>query len=272
MKMEFQGLTYEVMGEGIPIVFLHGLYLDRESTMFFFEPQVRFNGFKRIYIDLPGMGSSIATPSASANSIFDSLKNFIVSIVGQKKFILFGHSYGAYMAQALAHHFQSQVLSLFMTCPVIYADKDRRILGKHINISEEKISTDKNKEYFYDFKKMNVVLNQKSWQDYQNLIIPGLKKANKNFLSQLQDDSYSLSFENDLHHLNSKTAVCILVGRHDQVVGYEQQLKLIKLSESAEGALVNKAGHNLMIDQPGLVSFYFEKMLESLTKAQLTSN
>ncbi|MGO2708798.1 MAG: alpha/beta fold hydrolase [Leuconostoc mesenteroides] len=84
MKMEFQGLTYEVMGEGIPIVFLHGLYLDRESTMFFFEPQVRFNGFKRIYIDLPGMGSSIATPSASANSIFDSLKNFIVSIVGQK--------------------------------------------------------------------------------------------------------------------------------------------------------------------------------------------
>ena len=93
--MEFQGLTYEVMGEGIPIVFLHGLYLDRESTMFFFEPQVRFNGFKRIYIDLPGMGSSIATPSASANSIFDSLKNFIVSIVGQKKFILFGHSYGA---------------------------------------------------------------------------------------------------------------------------------------------------------------------------------
>ncbi|MGO2675135.1 MAG: alpha/beta fold hydrolase [Leuconostoc mesenteroides] len=84
MKMEFQGLTYEVMGEGIPIVFLHGLYLDRESTMFFFEPQVRFNGFKRIYIDLPGMGSSIATPSASVNSIFDSLKNFIVSIVGQK--------------------------------------------------------------------------------------------------------------------------------------------------------------------------------------------
>ncbi len=84
MKMEFQGLTYEVMGEGIPIVFLHGLYLDRETTMFFFEPQVRFNGFERIYIDLLGMGSSIATPSASANSIFDSLKNFIVSIVGQK--------------------------------------------------------------------------------------------------------------------------------------------------------------------------------------------
>ncbi|MBU6001549.1 hypothetical protein KQ236_17565 [Lactococcus lactis] len=57
------------------------------------------------------------------------------------------------------------------------------------------------------------------------------------------------------------------MGRHDQVVGYEQQLKLIELSESAEGALVNKAGHNLMIDQPGLVSFYFEKMLESLNES-----
>ncbi|MGO0154430.1 alpha/beta fold hydrolase [Leuconostoc mesenteroides] len=78
--------------------------------------------------------------------------------------------------------------------------------------------------------------------------------------------------ENKLHHLSSKTAVCILVGRHDQVVGYEQQLKLIELSESTEGALVNKAGHNLMIDQPDLVFFYFEKMLASLAKIQLTSN
>ncbi|QEA59780.1 alpha/beta hydrolase [Leuconostoc koreense] len=259
MKMEFQGLTYEVIGEGIPIVFLHGLYLDRESTMSFFEPQVNFDGFKRIYIDLPGMGYSIATSSASADSIFDSLQNFIMNIIGQKKFILFGHSYGAYMTQALAYHFQDQVLSLFMTCPVIYADKNRRILGKHINISEEKIGTDKNSQYFDDFKKMNVVLNQRSWHDYQNLIIPGLQKANKNFLSQLQDNSYSLSFENELHHLSSKTAVCILVGRHDQVVGYEQQLKLIELSESTEGALVNKAGHNLMIDQPDLVLFTLKK-------------
>ncbi|MFL2052921.1 alpha/beta fold hydrolase [Leuconostoc mesenteroides] len=113
MKMEFQGLTYEVMGEGIPIVFLHGLYLDRESTMFFFEPQVRFNGFKRIYIDLPGMGSSIATPSASANSIFDSLKNFIVSIVGQKKihsfrtliWCLYGSSVGSPFSKSSALSF-----------------------------------------------------------------------------------------------------------------------------------------------------------------------
>ena len=58
--MSFQlndlNLNYRIIGEGVPILMLHGRPTDHESMMGAFEPIFREReGWQRVYVDLPGM-------------------------------------------------------------------------------------------------------------------------------------------------------------------------------------------------------------------------
>jgi len=59
MECELDGLTvyYEIEGEGTPILMLHGMPCDHTHMLFEMERLfVHRAGWKRIYVDLPGMG------------------------------------------------------------------------------------------------------------------------------------------------------------------------------------------------------------------------
>ena len=50
-------LNYEIMGEGQPVLLIHGLACDMNLMKGCMEPVFsNVEGYKRIYIDLPGMG------------------------------------------------------------------------------------------------------------------------------------------------------------------------------------------------------------------------
>jgi len=50
---------YEIYGEGRPILMLHGWPVDHHLLMRGFEPIFNdYVGWKRIYLDLPGMGNT----------------------------------------------------------------------------------------------------------------------------------------------------------------------------------------------------------------------
>jgi pimeloyl-ACP methyl ester carboxylesterase len=52
-------LNYEIIGAGNPIIMLHGYYVDHRLMSGCMEPVFRDKkGYKRIYLDLPGMGES----------------------------------------------------------------------------------------------------------------------------------------------------------------------------------------------------------------------
>ncbi|MCA9964948.1 MAG: alpha/beta hydrolase, partial [Anaerolineales bacterium] len=59
--MNFQlddlSMHYKVIGEGMPVLMLHGRPTDHAASMGAFEPVFRERtGWQRIYVDLPGMG------------------------------------------------------------------------------------------------------------------------------------------------------------------------------------------------------------------------
>jgi pimeloyl-ACP methyl ester carboxylesterase len=63
-------IEVEVVGEGRPILFVHGLAADRRLMAAAFEPLP--DGWRRIYIDLPGHGGSRGDPvHASADELVD---------------------------------------------------------------------------------------------------------------------------------------------------------------------------------------------------------
>ncbi|MBZ6002758.1 alpha/beta hydrolase [Leuconostoc gelidum subsp. aenigmaticum] len=260
---QYNGIQYQDLGEGELILFLHGLFLDKNSTQIFFERDSQISNFKRIYLDLPGMGDSAIIEEPSSNVIFKKLVAFIDHIIGEKSFIVYGHSYGGYLAQAIAHHYQNQVSAMFLTCPVVIADDNLRITEKHKNEFGDEIKITTNDAFFSDFEAMNVKINETSWLAYQELILPGLQKANQVFIGKLQKNSYGLSFEKELAHFGSETKIQVALGRYDHVVGYKQQLALFVQKENADITLLSSAGHNIMIDQPDTIYSLFNKLINN---------
>lgn len=253
------GISYFSEGSGIPIVFIHGLSLDKTSTSKFFEPFPNKN-FQRIYIDLPGMENSPAISPETSDDVLQKLIQFIKQLLGSRKFILYGHSYGAYLSIAIAKQLQTQVLGVFLTCPVITAEKSKRLIAKHRNIVEEPVNPYNNKEYWDDFMKMNVIINQQTWKKYQELIIPGLKKADYKFIDNLSQH-YVLTNEKDLKNKTVQCKIKILVGTYDQIVGFKKQSDFVN---HLDIMILKNAGHNLMIDQETIVKTQFESFLDNI--------
>lgn len=260
-------IDYEIFGAGLPVVFLHGMALNKTSNQLFFEPFLRKSNCQRIYIDLPGMGQSAPTVKATSEDVVDALAKAIKEIIGQQSFALYGHSYGGYLAQALASDFSKQVQGLFLTGPVVTADKSKRLLTTHKNVVIDRVIDGSDDHYFKDFLEMNTQISQKNWEKYQELIVPGLTAVNHQYLADLHRQ-YSLKEEATLRHKNYQIPFTMMVGKEDQVVGYQEQCQLAENSDAGELFLLADTGHNVTIDQPELTKLAFEHFLERMKSQQ----
>jgi pimeloyl-ACP methyl ester carboxylesterase len=94
-------IYYEARGEGRPLIMIHGMYVDHRGMMADMEPLFKHReGWKRIYLDLPGMGETtgkdwITTHDQMLNIVLD----FIDSLIPGQRFVVAGTSYGAYLAR-----------------------------------------------------------------------------------------------------------------------------------------------------------------------------
>ena len=104
MKYRHEGIAinYEMAGEGKPVVILHGLGCNLELMRACLEPIFSANPqYKRIYIDLPGMGKSESVMDyASGDKMLEALTGLVNQIV-HENFLLMGESYGGYLARGI---------------------------------------------------------------------------------------------------------------------------------------------------------------------------
>jgi pimeloyl-ACP methyl ester carboxylesterase len=71
-------IDWEEHGEGQPIVFLHGLTMNRQIEMDVYEPIFSAReGWRRIYPDLPGMGRSIGKTIGNQDDILAAMLAFL---------------------------------------------------------------------------------------------------------------------------------------------------------------------------------------------------
>ena len=108
------------------------------------------------------------------------------------------------------------------------ANSNKRIVETHINIQKTNFKIQSNR-YTEDFLKMNVVINEISWYKYTDEVIPGLRNCNFNFIERLQADNFShYQFKNELElrNWNSEIPVFLLLGKHDQIVGFKEQAEM----------------------------------------------
>ena len=128
MKYQYKGneINYEIEGEGKPIIILHGLGCDHNMMKACLEPVfTKKSCYKRIYIDLPGMGKSVGKiDDASSDEILDILLHLIESNISEN-YLLVGESYGGYLARGILSQQVKKVDGLMLLCPVVIPENEK---------------------------------------------------------------------------------------------------------------------------------------------------
>lgn len=263
-KVENLNINYEIIGEGIPIVMIHGYYADHRLMKGCMEPIFEnISGYKRIYFDLPGMGKSTYLNFVDSSDAFlDVVIKFIEKIIPNERFLLVGQSYGGYISLGLIHKLQEQISGIMLICPCIEPDIKQRLLPNHTVLKRDyKLLAKLSPSEFKIMEENIVIQEEKVWNRYKNEILEGIKLYNKDGLNFVKDNNYSFSFDIKNMKEKFKGQALFLLGKQDSVVGYKDCFSILDNFERASFVILDGCGHNLQIEQ--------EKTFNNLTKKWL---
>lgn len=259
-------LYYEVVGEGMPILMLHGWGLDHRIMLGCMELVFKdhLHKFMRIYIDLPGMGKSKASEAIkNSDDILEVILAFIDKIIPDQKFLLVGESYGGYLARALVQKKSELILGLLLICPLVYPGYRKGEVPKMTVIEkDEPFLRSLSEKERTCFEYITIVQNEKVWNRFKENIYDSLINQDNHYLNNVLDGAFSYDIDRQ-DEIFDKPSL-ILVGRQDTEVGYKDQFKLLDKYPRASFAVLDKAGHNLQIEQEELFITLTTEWLERI--------
>ena len=258
-------IDYEIIGEGTPVLIIHGWGICRITMKAAFEPVfTKLEGeknFQRYYIDLPGMGNSEHGDVRNSDDILALLYDFAVNVI-KEKFIIVGQSYGGLLVRGFVNKYQAWIKKIILLCPcIIPGVKKGRVEPLTVIEKDDALLSSLTKEEYDSFTMMNVMLTKKVWERYREYLMPALAMADWKFLNRNLDGKFS--FDPDKLDAPCKIPCLIIAGKQDSIVGYKDQFDLMKVYPNSTYCAVENAGHNLQIEQPEI----FENLVFSWLRA-----
>lgn len=129
MRTDVEGvpLRYEVIGEGDPVLFVHGFPLSGEMWM----PTVeRLEGVRAIVPDLRGHGASGTSPEADMGRYAEDLAHVLDAAGERDPVTLVGLSMGGYVALEFCRRFPARVRALVLVDSRAGADSEEGARGR----------------------------------------------------------------------------------------------------------------------------------------------
>jgi pimeloyl-ACP methyl ester carboxylesterase len=274
VKVTVRGLPvhYVEHGEGRPIVLLHGRPADHRLMTTAFEPIFEARaGWRRIYLDLPGMGE---TPGAdwirSLDEVLDIVDGAIGAILDGTPFALAGASYGGYLALGLMHRRGDDVAGLALIAPAVEHDdaRLRRPERRVFHVDPDTVAGLTDEERFWT--NVSVVQGPETLAAFRAGVLPGMRIADHAFLERV-DKRGPLSV--DVRSLDEPFdgPTLILAGRQDTNVGYLDSIDLLESYPRATLAILDRAGHGIRAEQPTLFRALTNEWLDRLELEELGS-
>lgn len=257
-------IHYEEIGEGRPMVLLHGFSMEHRFMTHTFEPIFGARagvgpGWRRIYPDMPGHG---ATPApewlASDDDVLDALVDFVDAVTGGERLVAVGSSWGGYHARALANRRADRIDGLMMTVPVVNADRERPDVPPHTVLVADPAAVADVQAGEEMWLMVSTVQTQEQLARFRargNMLPP-----DESFQERLAP-RYAFSFEDELTTLIEAPAL-IVAGRQDSIVGYRAAWPLLEHLPRATFAVLDRAGHALEREQSGLFSALANEWLD----------
>jgi len=248
-------LAARSFGQGTPILFIHGWGLDGTYEAFDFEPVfTALSGFRRIYVDLPGMG---ATPAGDVHSLDDTylrLVHFVDTTIAASRFLIVGSSCGGYLARALASTYHKQVDGLLLRVPLVEPDNVKRDVDPfrplYTNAEVMAGLSSSDREHIGDVLIQTPEYVSKIQAKVNIAVLPAVLASDSAALGPIRSDvlRYCLSSHHDAGMEKFSAPTLILAGRQDEVTGYRDILRLLELYPRATFAVLDRETHSLPVD------------------------
>lgn len=237
-------MHYVERGDGSPVLVLHGAGVDHREVMACLDPVFgAVTGFRRIYPDLPGMGRTPApTTIECADDVLEVLLAFIDGVIGDQPLLVVGHSVGGYYAQAIAGRRPTQVVGLALLCPLLAGVHD--VPAHQVVDGSGDLGDAEFREYF-------TVQTAQTLDRYQRYVEPAVQLADQSALARI-----GTRWELTARPQDGAPYLCptlIVTGRQDSTVGYARAWELLEHFPRATFAVLDRAGHALPHEQPGLI-------------------
>lgn len=271
----------QTVGDGRPIFFLHGWQLDMSLEIGDFEPAFDGRkGWRRIYTDLPGMGSRRDEGYDLEN--FTDLCEWVVSFIEEQapdeEFAIAGMSVGGQLARGVVERLPERTLGLLLRVPRLVADRRLRSVYDPTGPDLQTMRRDERDSYLdRDDNGPDLPKPFRAENDRRHALWNiARSRANLEVLKRIEADY-------ELRPLPTKTferPALILVGRQDTRVGYLEALAVESGVAPVHGvalhaqypratiAALDRAGHALPVGPPALfhalVRDWLDRMEEDL--------
>jgi pimeloyl-ACP methyl ester carboxylesterase len=257
-------LYHMSVGDGVPVVAIHGFGIDHHVMFYSHEPVFRHRkGYRRIYFDLPGMGRSRGGMPANSDEMLQVVQDFIDSVIPGEDFLLTGASYGAYLARGIVHRWPKRVLGLMMPVPLIEAERRKRTLPPRTIIKrDQEFLESLQREDREEFVSTATVQDETVWKRYKKAVMPGVRAVDQGCLAEFQAKGYSFSFDVDDMQEPFPAPTLMLMGRQDTAVGFIDSLRIVENFPRGSVVILDRASHALEVEQYALFNALMSEWLD----------
>jgi pimeloyl-ACP methyl ester carboxylesterase len=268
-------IYYEVYGDGMPVLMIHGNGVDHHIMTGCLEPIFKGRlGWKRIYFDLPGMGRTRASDRLhTSDDMLRTVLQFCEEVIPDRTFSVVGESYGGYLARGLVHDIPEHLDGVLLICPVIIADRAKRDLPRRrVFVRDAQLLASIEPNERKEFEHFMAVQDKRRWERFQLDILPGVRTADTAFIERLNKDGYTFSFDVDNLDRPFDKPSLMLAGRLDKPVGYSDLLKIIENYPRGTFAILDRAGHGLQVEQEAVFNCVVNEWLDRVVEYQKMGN
>ena len=243
-------------GGGTPLLALHGGSVDHREIMGALEPVFADRpGYRRLYPDLPSMGRTPAPETIeSTDAVLELLLGLVDEVIGEELFLVAGHSFGGYLARAIANRRPDRVAGLAVICSLEgdqgQGDEPPEPVVLHA-AADLDVDGTLDSEMAAEFRDYLVVQTPETLRRFQETVVPGVALADQAAMERMSARWQLRTAPEQGPRFASPTL--ILAGRQDSTVGYAAAWRLLEHYPRATLAVLDRAGHALPHEQPGLL-------------------
>lgn len=263
---------YAEHGSGMPVLALHGAGVDHREMAGALEPVFgTLPGYRRLYPDLPGMGRTPAPATITSNDdVLDLLLGLVHSTIGDEPFLAVGHSYGGYLARAVAGLRPEQAVGLAVFCPVGAHTRNvpqHEVLVPSGDVPSAGLPGQLDPDQEAAYREYFVVQTADTLRRFREHVAPGTSLVDEPALMRI----FSQWELRDRPEAGKPYPhpVLVLAGRQDATAGHTGPGELAALYPRATFAVLDRAGHALLHEQPdvvhALVAEWLMRVRERLT-------
>jgi pimeloyl-ACP methyl ester carboxylesterase len=241
------------------IVLLHGFPLDHRSMVASFEPCLSSRpGWRRVYLDFPGMGRTEAPDWLDSTDAVFRVTHAAVQELVPSDIAIAGASFGGYIAAGLAAALGDRVTGLALIVPMVLPIGERDLAPRRILYREPGL-TDAG-----DYEQLGVVLTtettRRAREEFRAAVDePAVQRISTNYAGSFPLVPASGSFDRP---------GLVVLGRQDSILGYNDQWRLFGQWPRTTVAVLDRAGHGLSIESPTLHDALINDWLDRIEQLQ----